>query len=336
VSGSLRQDRGFPFWLFVIMAVVGGILFFYWGQSNTAATLYELGFDRYRAIEQLAGVPEWLFTAEEAALYDSAQAEAAAWADENPPVKGEYTTDTAGDWFGEAAHLTLEYEYYDRGTGKTVILLHGFEEADAPILWAPWWWEQGYGVLIPTLRGYQEPGETNMTPTTYGVYEEFDIYDLIRALGLTEETVLIHAKGNAAAGALLLAANESLAAAGVDGIIAESVYSDLATLERTLVKKLFKLGDYFVGRLLRSRISNRLGFRADSVDIAAAAAANGGVPVLFIASEQEVFPGAAETATVYDACAARKEMLILTGSYRALGLTSGEEYRAAILDFFGD
>jgi len=336
MSGSIRRDRGLPFWLFVVLALAGGIFIFYWGQANTAATLYELGFDRYRASEQLAAVPEWQLTAEEADLYEKALAEAADWASENPPVRGEYAAGSAGAWFGETACLTLAYDWYDRGTGKTVVLLHGFEGAEAALLWAPWWWEQGYSVLVPTLRGYQEPGETNLTPTTYGVYEEFDLYDLILTLGLTEETVLLHAKGNSAAGALLLAANESLSEAGVDGIIAESVYSDLATLERTLVKKLFRLGDYFVGRLLRSQISNHLGFRADSVDITAAAAANEAVPVLFIASEQEVFPGTAETAAVYGACAARKDMRVLSGSYRALGLSSGEAYRAAILEFFGD
>ena len=275
---------------------------------------------------------EWAVTAEEQAKLDAAAAEAEAWAAAHTPAEGSFTTASAAAWFGEGAKLTLSYRYYDQGTGKTVILLHGFqggEEADLTA--APWWWAQGYGVLVPQQRGYQEPGETNRIPTTFGVYEEFDLYDLISAAGLTEGTVLVHAKGSGAAAAILMAANENLAGAGLDGIVAESVYAELGETQRSLVKKLFRLGDWFVGRFLRSRIRTSLGFEPDSVDIRAAAA-NMSCPVLFICGSQETLPGEAESRAVFDACAAKKELVTVPGPYRALWLS--QDYRDAVSVFF--
>ena len=327
-----KNKDAFPFPVFMAMAILIGIFFLLWGQSNTAATLYELGFLRYKAEAQLSTMAEWGVTAEEQAALDAAEAEAAAWAAEQTPREGSFTTDSAAAWFGEGAKLTLSYRFYDQGTGKTVILLHGFQgREEADLTAAPWWWEQGYGVLIPQQRGYLEPGETNRTPATFGVYEEFDLYDLILAAGLTEETVLVHAKGSGAAAAILMAANESLAGAGLDGIVAESVYAQLGEMQRSLVKKLFRLGDWFVGRFLRSRIRSSVGFEPDSVDIRAASA-NTSCPILFVCGSQEILPGEAESQAVYDACAARKELLTVPGSYRALWLS--EEYRAAVEAFF--
>ena len=326
-----KSKDGFPFPAFMAMAILIGIFFLLWGQSNTAATLYELGFLRYRAQAQLDTMAEWAVTAEEQAKLDAAAAEAEAWAAAHTPAEGSFTTDSAAAWFGEGAKLTLSYRYYDQGTGKTVILLHGFQGGEEEDLTAaPWWWAQGYGVLVPQQRGYQEPGETNRISTTFGVYEEFDLYDLILAAGLTEETVLVHTKGSGAAAAILMAANENLAGAGLDGIVAESVYAELGEMQRSLVKKLFRLGDWFVGRFLRSRIRTSLGFKPDSVDIRAAAA-NMSCPVLFVCGSQEILPGEAASQAVSDACAAKKELVKVPGSYRALWLS--EDYRSAVEAF---
>ena len=113
--------------------------------------------------------------------------------------------------------------------------------------------------------------------------------------------------------------------------MAESVYAQLGQMQRSLVKKLFRLGDWFVGRFLRSRIRSSVGFEPDSVDIRAASA-NTSCPILFVCGSQELLPGEAESQAVYDACAARKELLTVPGSYRALWLS--EEYRAAVEAFF--
>lgn len=326
------KDR---YWLLLALALVLGVLYLLWGQRNTACTLYELGFLRYRAAEQLAATESWALTPEEDAAEDAAAREAEAWAASLTAAEGSYTTDSAAGWFGEEARLELRYTLYDQGTGKTAILLHGFggSEADAR-LWAPFWWSQGYGVLIPEQRGYQDEAEVNVTPLTYGVYEEFDLYDLILAAGLEKDTVLIHGKGAGAAAALLLAGNEELAGAGVDGIVAETVYDNLGALKKDLLRSWFRLGENFVGRFLRDQVGRRLGFDLDSVDLGAAAA-NAAVPVLFVAGSEETLLGEARTAAVYESCASDKRLLSLPGAYRALWFAAGGgDYRAAITDFF--
>ncbi len=328
-----KQNRdGLRFPLFVGLVFVVGVLFLLWGQSNTAGTVYELGFLRYRAANRLEAEAEWGLTEAENAAMEAEDAAAESWAAEHAPREGAFITESAAAWFGEGAKLTLSYRYFDRGTGRTVILLHGFEGAEEDCLrLAPWWWERGYGVLIPQQRGYLEPGETNRIPTTYGVYEEFDLYDLILSAGLAGDTVLVHGKGTGAAAAILMAANESLAAAGLDGIIAESVYDELGQLQRSALKQLFGLGDWFVGRFLRSRIRSSLGFEPDSVNICAAAA-NTRCPILFVCGSQEVLPGESRSRAVYDACAAEKELVVIPdASYRALWLS--EDYRKAVEAF---
>ncbi len=326
-----KQDRR-RFALFVLLVLFAGGFFLLWGQSNTADTLYELGFLRYRAENQLAAMPEWALTEEEAGLREAALAEAAAWAEGRSALEGSYETETAASLLGEEVRLVLPYRHWDPGTGKTVILLHGYggSQEDA-LLWAPWWWEQGYGVLIPTQRGYQSPGETNLLPTTWGVYEQFDLYDLIRTLGLDSEKVVIHGKGTGAAAALFLAGNEELRAAGVDGVVAESCYDRLGDLQRDLLKELFHLGDRFVGIFLRDKVKQHLGFLVDSVDLTAIGEA-GLVPVLFVCGGQEVLPGLPRSRAVQEAWAGESRLLLLSGSYRALGLAEGEAYRAAILE----
>jgi len=330
---SKKNGPSSHFPLFVAVVVLVGIGFLLWGQSNSAATLYDLGILRYRAQEQLDVISEWSLTDEEKDGLAVLASDAAEWTSSHDFTEGSFITDTAADRYGENARLTLNYHYYDRGSGKTVILLHGFEDSESSFLsCAPWWWEQGYGVLIPQQRGYQDPADRNIVPTTYGVYEQYDLYDLIIDAGLAEDLVLVQAKGSAAAAAIMLAGNETLTGAGLDGIVAESVYDNLGSLQRHLLSQIYQLGDWFVGRFLRNRIRTNLGFDLDSVDLCSSAAAVN-CPVLFVCGEQELFPGETRCRAVFDACPSRKDLLVISGaSYRALWLS--DEYRDSITAFF--
>jgi len=319
--------------LFVAVVVLVGIGFLLWGQSNSAATLYDLGILRYRAQEQLNVISEWSMTDEEQNRMTALADGSAEWVSSHDAREDSFITETAAERYGDEARLTLNYHYYDQGTGKTVILLHGFEGSESSVLiCAPWWWERGYGVLIPQQRGYQDPADRNLVPTTYGVYEQYDLYDLIIDAGLADELVLIQGKGSSSAAAILLAGNEDLTSAGLDGIVAESVYDNLGSLQRHLLSQIYQLGDWFVGRFLRNRISSHLGFDLDSVDLCSSAAV-ARCPVLFICGKQEVFPGENRCQAVYDACSSNKDLLVIgDASYRALWLS--DEYRDSIVDFF--
>ena len=323
------------FLLFMLLAIVFGVVYLFWGQRNSAQTLFDLAFLRYRAEEQFNTVETWTVPLADSGEYAALKEEAAAWASGQETVSGSYEAVTAAQHWGDSLKLTLDYTLYGPDTGKTVILLHGFCDSPADsLVWAPFWQEAGWRVLIPVQRGYADPGDTNYTPTTFGAYEQFDLYDLILALGLEDEEVVVHGKGGGAAAAILMAANESLADAALDGIVAESVYDNMGQTERALVKQLFNLGDNFVGRFLRELIVKKLGFDADSVDICAAAA-NMDVPALFLCSAGDEFLGAQRTEAVSAACKAPSTILHLQGSYRTLWLRDGEAYRAAVSDFLG-
>ena len=82
-----KNKDGFPFPAFMAMAILIGIFFLLWGQSNTAATLYELGFLRYRAENQLANTPEWGLSEEEEALREASLSRAEAWLAEHAPAE---------------------------------------------------------------------------------------------------------------------------------------------------------------------------------------------------------------------------------------------------------
>ena len=321
------------FLLFMLLAIVCGVIYLLWGQHNSAQTLYDLSFLRYRAEEQLSTVESWTVPIADSGDYLKLKEDAAAWAAGQETVCGSYEAVTAAQYWGDSIRLTLDYTLYGPDTGKTAILLHGFCDSPADsLIWAQFWQEQGYRVLIPTQRGYADPGDANYTATTFGAYEEFDLYDLIMALGLDEETVVVHGKGGGAAAAILMAANETLAGAKLDGIVAESVYDNMGQTERALVKQLFNLGDNFVGRFLREIIRKKAGFDPDSVDLCAAAA-NSSVPTLFLCSAGDEFLGAQRTEAVSAACAAPHTLKHLQGSYRTLWLKDGDAYRDTIRDF---
>ena len=324
-----KRDDIRRFVLYLAAAIAVGSLFLYWGQANAATTLYELGFLRYKAAEQLSSMPEWNLSWEESAAKEIARKSAAAWAAEHPAEEGTFDTSTAAETFGEWAGITLDYRAWRQEGGKTVILLHGFEETTEDMLpAAAAWWDRGWSILLPEQRGYQAPGESNGMPVTWGVYEQYDLYDLILAAGLREETLVVQGKGIGAAAAFLLAADEMRADAGLDGIVAESVYDDLGGFERDFLKKQFRLGDNFVGKLLRLRVRDNLGFVLDSVSITDAAE-KVKIPVVFLCGAQELLPGEARTEAVMNACAGEtKRITAGEASYRALWLAAGE----AVLD----
>jgi pimeloyl-ACP methyl ester carboxylesterase len=321
------------FLLLLALAVIAGLGFLVWGQYNTASTIYDLGFLGRNVGELLASAQGYSLTEEEQGEYDGLVQAAEAWAEGKTASYGRYSTDTAAGWFGQPSRLDLSYTLYTQASDRTVILLHGFREsvADARI-WASWWWEQGWDVLIPEMRG---DGAEGMVPCTYGVYEQFDLYDLILAAGLQERTLAVQGRGTGAAAAVLLAANPELSAAGLDGVIGESLYARMGDLERSKVKSLFGLGDRFVGVFLRYQIKQRLGFDPDSVDLRAAAAASS-VPALFLCAGDDGFLDPADTRAVAEAWGGSRDLRELPeGGHRLLWSRSGEAYRAALEDFAG-
>ena len=154
-----KKDENRMFMLFMLLVIAAGVVYLLWGQYNSAQTLFDLSFLRYRAEEQMNTVESWMIPEADSADYAALKADAAAWAAEQETVSGSYEAVTAAQHWGDSVKLTLDYTLYGPETGKTVILLHGFCESPADsLLWAEFWQGQGYRVLIPAAAGLCRPG----------------------------------------------------------------------------------------------------------------------------------------------------------------------------------
>ena len=320
------------YWILLAIAIVAGLGFLVWGQFNTASTIFDLGFYRRNAYEVMTSAEGVKLEGEDRTLYDSMIGEGSYWAQGKPRKQGSWETSTAASWFGEKARLRLSYDFYTQNSDRTVVLLHGFEQTSEDVLyWASFWWDRGWDVLIPQQRSYGE-ADAGQVVVTYGVYEQFDLYDLILAAGLDRDTLVLQGRGAGAAAAILLAANKDLADAGVDGIVAESVYANMEADAETLVKQLFNLGNPLLKRFLNYRIRTGLGFLPESVDLTAAAA-DCTIPALFICASDDTFLDPRDTLLVCGAWAGEARLAELTGGHRLIWGKSKPEYRQALGEF---
>lgn len=320
------------FWLLLALAVVAGLGFLVWGQFNTASTIFDLGFLRRNAAEVMTSAEGVELGEEQQADYEAMVHAGEVWAENTPRTQGSWETGTVTRWFGETARLRLSYESYSQSRGRTVILLHGFMQTEADVrYWGSFWWDRGWDVLIPQMRGDGE-AEGTAVPSTYGVYEQFDLYDLIQAANLTRDTLVIQGRGAGAAAAVLLAANPELRDAGVDGIVAESIYANMGADSQTLVKKLFKLGNPLLLRFLNYQIRQKLGFLPESVDLPSAAA-NCAMPGLFLWGEDDNFLSPECSRAVSAAWGGEKRAAALRGGHRLLWARSEDAYRSELEAF---
>ena len=173
------------FWLLLALAVLAGLGFLIWGQYNTASTIFDMGFLRRNAAELMTSAEGVKLEGEAQERYDALLREGEEWTQKAARKQGSWKTESIVPWFGEAAGITLSYDLYTQGSDRTVILLHGFQEGAGDVwYWGSFWWDRGWDVLIPQLRSYGA-GDEGLIPCTYGVYEQFDLYDLI--MGLEEK-----------------------------------------------------------------------------------------------------------------------------------------------------
>ncbi len=320
------------FWLLLVLAVLAGVGFLIWGQYNTASTIFDMGFFRRNAAELMTSAEGVKLEGEDRERYDRLLETGDEWTEKAGLKQGSWRTESITAWFGEPAGITLSYDLYTQGADRTVILLHGFQEGVKDVrYWGAYWWDRGWDVLIPQLRSYGA-GDEGVIPCTYGVYEQFDLYDLILSLGLENETLVIQGRGTGAAAAVFLAANPDLAGAGLDGIVAESLYANMGKDAKTMVKKLFGLGNPLLLRFLNAQIRQKLGFLPESVDLTAAAA-NSTVPALLVWGEDDGFLDPQLTVQVGDAWKGEHRSVGLTGGHRLLWAVSGEPYREALDGF---
>lgn len=330
-NGGGKENKLFVVFLFLAV-IVGGCMLL-WGQYNSAQQVFEIGFLNYRVGEQLANDEEYIFTEEAAAQYGQMLALAEEWKNGAGGEAKSCVGASVVDIYGEFASADIKYTVYDQGAETTVFLLHGYNEGpeDAAVF-APYWWEKGFNIIIPELK---RPMGEGVALTTFGVYEQYDIYDIICAEGLTEDTVILHGRGTGAAAALLLAANAEYAA-GIDMVISDSVYATLNGLKIEQLNAQFGLGEFLTGSFLTKIVDTQLGFGLDTIDITKAAAGSD-IPKFFACGGSDEFISKDETYVVYTAAAGEKALLTVDEAANRMAFTASvlgaDEYRNRLDEF---
>lgn len=293
------------------MVVGGGMLL--WGQYNSAAQIYDIGVNHVQAEELLSADEEWSRPEEENRIYESVLKDGESFMAETEKRNGVYSTVTATEIFGKTVPQELPYAFYDNGSDQTVILLHAYNETtqDAA-MFAPYWWSRGFNVLIPSIRGDADQKGIS----AFGVYEQYDLLDLIEKENLNAEgmTLVVHGKGLGSTAALLLAGNPAYSErASIDFVVADTTFANLKELELKLLKHHFSLGNFMVGMMLDAIIKSSLGFDVRGIDIATAAASLT-IPAMFISGENDDYLGPDMTKEVFDACQSEKSFLLVQGA----------------------
>ncbi|MBO6010530.1 MAG: alpha/beta hydrolase [Oscillospiraceae bacterium] len=324
-----KKEKRF-FIIFVIVVIVVGGALFLWGQHNAALSVFDAGFLRYDIEKIRDDDPDWQLTEAEAARRAALLEEAAAWKASAGGERRTFEAVTASTAVEGAPRLEIGYDVYDRGSDTTVVILHGYDEsAEESEIFAPYWWEKGFNVIVPDMRGHRGG---DMEATTFGVWESLDLYDLIKAEGLDAEDKTLVVCGRSIGGdaALLLAENRELVS-GIDALVVETVYSNLKTYELHCLRHEFSLGNLFVGEMLDTLVRRAFAIVPQNVDLRSGAPLTK-IPAVFIAADEKVV-GGAMTKEVYDLWAGEKRLVWLPdGRYPGVyadALDSGE-YDAAV------
>lgn len=140
---------------------------------------------------------------------------------------------------------------YDAGSGVTVILLHSFDGSsqDSDYLFAPYYGEKGYNLLLPDNRNH---GESEGAVTTYGLLEGDDVACWVRWLQErygAGHRVILHGETLGASAALSGAAavnRQPDLAGSVAFVAAESPVVNLYDSAGYLLGSQFKLPGFMI------------------------------------------------------------------------------------------
>ncbi len=324
-----QENKSFIF--LIIGVVVAGTLMLLWGQQNSASQVFEIAFQKYKVEEVLMNDENYVFSAEDAALYEKMLAAAETWETEHSADTLSVDLRSAGEKFGRDDLVSVSCRVYNQGSDTTAVLVHGYYEtmADSAIF-APYWWDKGYNVLITEMRG--DGSDTEFT--TFGMYEQYDLFDVIKK-ACPNQKIILHGRGSGAVASLLLAANEDLDC-GVSLLVCDSPYRDFKALELAQLKAQFGLGDFLTGKLLDRSVNRAFHFEVSELNTEAYAAKLS-VPALFVCGAEDKFIGAEDTQSVYDAAASgTKRLLTVAGAANRMAYTSSYyttgEYCAALDD----
>ncbi len=217
---------------------------------------------------------------------------------------------------------------------KTAILVHGYKSAgyvDFTYLSGELL-SLGYNILMIDQRA---SGESEGEATSFGVFERYDVEGWCRFVaeryGTEHKIVLFGCSMGAAT--VLMASELAGVKATVSGIVADCGYTSPLEQFRYIVRRDYHLPPTPILAAAELVCHRRAGWRFNDAD-AARAVKNTTVPILFIHGDADKYVPARFTIDNYEACASRRELLIVNGAPHAYSIYKNPKlYMAKLYDF---
>ena len=231
--------------------------------------------------------------------------------------------------------LTLRAAYIPRENAKgTIICMHGYHSTN-DIEFVPevrFLWNLGYSILLPWQRSH---GKSEGRYITYGVKER---HDLKRWILYTNRHLAAKNKDIFLCG-ISMGCATTLMAAGLDlpdnvkGIIADCGFTSPWDIIKHVAKERFHLPPFPLMYMVDLISEVVAGFGLKEVSIPEIMKRNK-IPVLFIHGDADDYVPMWMTIKNYEACAAKKELYIVSGAGHALAFSKDmEEGKRRIKNF---
>ncbi len=220
-----------------------------------------------------------------------------------------------------------------RGTGVTVMFFHGYKSEPACDFAAMYdfYRSLGHDLIYVHMRAH---GKSDGGYIGFGALDRYDVVRWTdRAAGLFPDNA-IYLHGMSMGAASVLQSMDLELSENVRGVIADCGYSELDTLFRNLVGRLYHLPVMFVDVFeYMNVIKAGYGFKeASSVRSVSAAK----VPLVYICGDSDRYVPKDMALEIYNACKSPKRLLLVPGAGHAASyMCAKDKYEALIRELMG-
>ena len=198
---------------------------------------------------------------------------------------------------------TLKGKLYDHGSKVTVVYLHTLgSSSEGDFLYAPWYWEKGYNILMPDNRGH---GDSDGSCATYGLKESGDVNQWLSLLCKTygsDSKIIVQGDTLGAADALMASAKYPEQVAFT---VAESPIDNLYDAGEYLVKQQFTSLPFFIQLADRYNYQQN-DFRLEDV-VTSKAVAQSSTPLLMLCGSDDTIVDPSNAVSIQKAAESANE-----------------------------
>ena len=216
-------------------------------------------------------------------------------------------------------------------THKWAIVVHGYtSEARMMLYYAKHFFEAGYNVLMPNLRGH---GESEGNYIGMGWHDRLDVMKWIDfILGQDDEAEIVPFGISMGGATVMMLAGEDLPVQ-IKAIVEDCGYTSVYDEFSYQLKQMFNLGKYPIIPLASLICRVRAGYtfkEASAVNQLKKAK----VPILFIHGDQDTFVPTSMLNQVYESCASPRQKLLVKGARHAeAAYVNPDLYWSTIFEF---